>query len=103
MRRLKVSVLLALLYSANTFATPPNVLLQCANGIHLTIEDYVLSAEGVINLPFVRTENETDDQIDLVFTDSRTEAKIRIRYADAKFFLKDTDGSWSSCNTTKIP
>ncbi|EKK4015479.1 hypothetical protein PO813_002901 [Cronobacter sakazakii] len=103
MRRLNVFALLALFYSVNSFSAPPNVWLRCANGVHVTIKDYVLSAEGVISLPFERTENETDDQIDLVFADARTEAKIRIQYAGAKFFIKDTDGSWSPCHTTKIP
>lgn len=95
--------MLVFFYSANTFAAPPNVWLQCANGVHATIKDYVLSAEGIIKLPFEHTENETDEQIDLVFADTRIEAKIRIQYAGAKFFLKDTNGSWSPCNTTKIP
>lgn len=103
MRQLTACLLLALLYSDNTFATPPNVWLRCANGVHVTIKDYVLSAEGLINLPFERTENETDSQIDLIFADTRTEATIRIQYTGAKFFLKDTDGSWSPCNATKIP
>lgn len=103
MRRLKACLPLALLYSVNTFATPPNVWLLCANGIHLTLKDYVLSAEGIIRLPFERTENETEDQIDLVFADASTEAKLRIQYSGAKFFLKDTDGSWSACKATKIP
>ncbi|EJN7218963.1 hypothetical protein ACRZ6Q_004218 [Citrobacter freundii] len=103
MRKLKGCILLALFYSVNIFAAPPNVWLQCANGVHATIKDYVLSAEGIINLPFEHTENETDEQIDLVFADARTEAKVRIQYTDAKFFLKDTNGSWSPCNATKIP
>ncbi|WP_336292401.1 hypothetical protein [Cronobacter dublinensis] len=103
MRRLKACFLLALLHSVNTLAAPPNVWLRCANGVHVTIKDYVLSAEGVITLPFERTENETDDQIDLIFADTRIEAKIRIQYAGPKFFLKDTDGSWSPCKATKIP
>lgn len=103
MRKLKGCILPALFYSVNIFAAPPNVWLQCANGVHATIKDYVLSAEGIINLPFEHTENETDEQIDLVFADARTEAKIRIQYTDAKFYLKDTNGSWSPCNATKIP
>lgn len=103
MRQLKVCLLLASLYSINTFANPQNVWLQCANGVHVTIKDYVLSAEGIINLPFERTENETDEQIDLVFADTNTEAKVRIHYVDAKFFLKGTDGSWVPCKATKLP
>jgi hypothetical protein len=102
MRQLKGCLLLALLYSINIFAAPPNVWLQCANGVHATIKDYVLSAEGVISLPFEHAENETDEHIDLVFADARTEAKIRIQYAGAKFFLQDRDDRWFPCKATKI-
>lgn len=104
MQRLKRCLLIALLYNVNTLAAPPiNVWLRCANGIHATIKDDVLTAEGVITLPFEHTENETDQQITLVFADSHTEAKIQIRYRGPAFYLRDTDGSWAPCAVTKIP
>ena len=54
---------MALLYNVNAFAEPAiNVWLRCANGIHATIRDDVLTAEGVMTLPFEHTENETDQQ-----------------------------------------
>lgn len=104
MQRLKGCLLIALLYNVNTLAAPPiNVWLRCANGINATIKDDVLTAEGVITLPFEHTENETDQQITLVFADSHTEAKIQIRYRGPAFYLRDTDGSWAPCAVTKIP
>ncbi|MGP1938678.1 hypothetical protein, partial [Citrobacter freundii] len=60
MQRLKGGLLIALLYNVNALAAPPiNVWLRCANGIHATIKDDVLTAEGVMALPFEHTENET--------------------------------------------
>ncbi|CAM8450005.1 Membrane-bound lysozyme-inhibitor of c-type lysozyme [Citrobacter freundii] len=104
MQRLKGCLLIALLYNVNTLAAPSiNVWLRCANGIHATIKDDVLTAEGVMTLPFEHTENETDQQITLVFADSHTEAKIQIRYRGPAFYLRDTDGSWAPCAVTKIP
>ncbi|AOO59392.1 hypothetical protein AN237_23720 [Raoultella ornithinolytica] len=104
MQRLKGCLLIALLYNVNAFATPPiNVWLRCANGIHATIKDDVLTAEGVRTLPFEHTENETDQQITLVFADAHTEAKIQIQYRGPAFYLRDTDGSWAPCAVTKIP
>lgn len=104
MQRLKGYLLLALLYSVNTLAAPPiNVWLRCANGVHATIKDNVLTAEGVMALPFEHIENETDKNITLVFADAHTEAKVQIRYSGPAFYLKDTDGSWAPCTATKIP
>ena len=104
MQRLKGYLLLALLYSVNTLAAPPiNVWLRCANGVHATIKDNVLTAEGVMALPFEHIENETDQNITLVFADAHTEAKVQIRYSGPAFYLKGTDGSWAPCTATKIP
>lgn len=104
MQRLKGYLLLTLLYSVNTLAAPPiNVWLRCANGVHATIKDNVLTAEGVMALPFEHIENETDQNITLVFADAHTEAKVQIRYSGPAFYLKDTDGSWAPCTATKIP
>ena len=104
MQRLKGYLLLALLYSVNTLAAPPiNVWLRCANGVHATIKDNILTAEGVKALPFEHIENETDQNITLVFADAHTEAKVQIRYSGPAFYLKDTDGSWAPCTATKIP
>lgn len=95
---------MALLYNVNAFAAPPiNVWLRCANGIHATIKDDVLTAEGAITLPFEHTEDETDQQITLVFADAHTEAKIQIRYRGPAFYLRDGNGGWIPCNATKIP
>jgi hypothetical protein len=79
------------------------VWLRCANGVHATIKDNVLTAEGVMALPFEHIENETDKNITLVFADAHTEAKVQIRYSGPAFYLKDTDGSWAPCTATKIP
>jgi len=104
LQRLKGYLLLALLYSVNTLAAPPiNVWLRCANGVHATIKDNILTAEGVMALPFEHIENETDQNITLVFADAHTEAKVQIRYSGPAFYLKDTDGSWAPCTATKIP
>jgi len=54
-------------------------------------------------LPFEHIENETDQNITLVFADAHTEAKVQIRYSGPAFYLKDTDGSWAPCTATKIP
>lgn len=95
---------MALLYNVNTFAAPPiNLWLRCENGIHATIKDDVLNAEGVMTLPFEHTENETDQQITLVFADAHTEAKVRIQYSGPAFYLSDTNGHWAPCDATKIP
>jgi|SRR5471030_1691275 len=103
MRHLAVCLLLGLLYSGNSFAaTPINVLLQCANGMHATLKDGMLSAEGIFNLPIQRSENDNDDQTVLVFADAHVEAKILIRYADASFFLQNTDGSWIPCKANRV-
>ncbi|PUY11299.1 hypothetical protein BTK72_21745 [Cronobacter sakazakii] len=104
MQRLKGYLLLALLYSVNTLAASPiNVWLRCANGVHATIKDNVLTAEGVMALPFEHIENETDKNITLVFADAHTEAKVQILYSGPAFYLKNTDGSWAPCTATKIP
>lgn len=103
MRHLTGCLLLALLYSVNSHAVSPiRVFLQCANGIHATMKDGMLSAEGIFNLPFESSENENDDQTILVFADTHVEAKILIRYADASFFLQNTDGSWIPCKANRI-
>ncbi len=95
---------MALLYNVNAFAAPAiNVWLRCANGIHATIKDEVLTAEGVMTLPFDHTVNETDQQITLVFSDAHTEAKVQIRYSGPAFYLRDRDGRWAPCIATKIP
>lgn len=104
MQRLKGCLLVALLYNVNSSAAPPiNIWLRCANGVHATIKNEVLTADGVMALPFEHTENETDQQITLVFADTYTEAKVQIRYRGPAFFLRDTDGSWAPCDATKIP
>lgn len=103
MRYLTGCLLLTLLYSVNSFAAPPiNVFLQCVNGIHATIKDGVLSAEGIFNLPIERSESDNDDQTVLVFADAHVVAKILIRYADASFFLQNTDVSWIPCKANRI-
>lgn len=103
MRQLKGCLLLALFYSVNVLATPLDVWLECANGVHATIKDYVLSAEGIAVLTFEHVENETDEQIVLVFADAHIEAKVLIQYMGPKVFLNDTDGQWAPCKATKIP
>jgi len=103
MRHLAVYLLLGLLYSGNSFAAPPiTALLKCANGMHATLKDGMLSVEGIFNLPIQRSENDNDDQTVLVFADASVEAKILIRYADASFFLQNTDGRWIPCQAINI-
>lgn len=103
MRHLTGCLLLSLLYSVNSFAdTPINVSLQCVNGIHATIKDGVLSAEGIFTLPIKNSEYDTQEQTVLVFADSHVEARILIHFADAKFYLQDSDGGWIPCKTNRI-
>lgn len=103
MRHLTGCLLLALMYSVNSFAdTSINVFLECANGIHATIKDGVLSAEGIFNLPIKSSENDTHEQTVLVFADSHVEAKILIHFADAKFYLQGSDGGWTPCTANRI-
>ncbi|CAM6530798.1 hypothetical protein [Citrobacter portucalensis] len=95
---------MALLYNVNSFAAPPiNVWLRCADGTHATLKDGMFTGEGFLKLPFEHIENETDQQITLVFANDKIEAKVLIQYTGAKFFLKNTDGSLVPCAATKIP
>lgn len=56
-----------------------------------------------MSLPFEHIENETDQQMTLVFADAHTEAKILIEYVGAKFSIKNADDSLTPCTATKIP
>lgn len=102
MQYLKGCLLLALLYSTNSFAETVNVLLRCENGVHATMKDHKLSVEGMFNLPFEHVESNTSEQTTLVFADAYVEAKILLRHADTKFFLQDSDGSWIHCKANRI-
>lgn len=103
MQKLKGCLLLALLYSANSFSLlPVDVFLQCENGIHATLKDQKMSVEGLFNLPFEKIEEETDEHTMVVFADQNIQAKILIRHADARFFLQNSDGSWIPCKANRI-
>lgn len=102
MQQLKGCLLLALFYCVNSFAEPVNTILKCANGTHATMKDGRLSVEGIFSLPFEGVESEDNDHIVLMFTDAHVKARMLIRYADAKFFLQNSDGSWIPCKAYRI-
>lgn len=90
-------------FSSGSFAAfPDNVLITCSNGMHATLKSDVLSVEGIFNLPFEHIQSDDREKVIIVFADKYTEAKIMMRYADAKWFIQNTDRSWSPCSVRKV-